>query len=34
VCGTQVGELETVVSTLDGYTRRLEARLKALHDRS
>ena len=30
----QVCELETVVSTLDGYTRRLEARLKALQDRS
>ncbi len=32
VCA-QVGELETVVSTLDGYTRRLEARLKGLQER-
>jgi hypothetical protein len=32
VC-VQVGELETVVSTLDGYTRRLEARLKGLQER-
>jgi hypothetical protein len=30
---TQVGELEAVVSTLDNYTRRLEARVRALHDR-
>ena len=30
---SQVGELEAVVSTLDGYTRRLEARVKALHER-
>ena len=30
---SQVGELEAVVSTLDNYTRRLESRVRALHDR-